>query len=176
MFVVTTTREQPRRSIFSVYQVRGNIRELAHSYLSCSEVTISDYLVSGMMTSIDNYTIYCGGTDERKVGGCAKTVRSDYNKLVEEIASNSSGCAFVRLRDRRGLKLCIGSAHAPTETTDDHKDAFYDELNTMISKLQSQQTLLSELMRMQRWNLNNNPLCWKNGSISLTRHRTTEIV
>ncbi|KAK6727443.1 hypothetical protein RB195_005249 [Necator americanus] len=43
----------------------------------------------------------------------------------------------------RSLKLWIVSAHAPTETVDDHKkDAFYDEFNTLISKIKSQQAVI----------------------------------
>ncbi|KAK6762940.1 hypothetical protein RB195_023591 [Necator americanus] len=93
--------------------------------------------------SIDNYTIYCSDAEERKVGGCAIAVRNDYNNLVEKFGSTSSLCAYVRLRDRRGLELWIASAHARTETAEDHnKDAFYDELNTLISKVLSQQWVI----------------------------------
>ncbi|KAK6736465.1 hypothetical protein RB195_019259 [Necator americanus] len=85
--------------------------------------------------NIENYTVHSGDADERKVGGCAIAVRNDYNSLVEEFGSTSSRCAFVRLRDRRRLKLWIVSAHPPTETTDDHnKHAFYDELNIQDTK------------------------------------------
>ncbi|KAK6740814.1 hypothetical protein RB195_008958 [Necator americanus] len=74
--------------------------------------------------SIENYTIYCGDADENK-GGCAIAVRNDYKNLVEEFGSTSSRCAFLRLRDRRGRKLWIVSAHAATETAEDNsKDAF----------------------------------------------------
>ncbi|KAK6764462.1 hypothetical protein RB195_024689 [Necator americanus] len=90
--------------------------------------------------SIENYTLYCGDADENKVGGCAIAVRNDYNNLVEEFGSTSSRCAFPPLRDRRGRKLCIVSAHAPAETAEDNsKDAFYDELNALMFKMQSQQ-------------------------------------
>ncbi|KAK6764524.1 hypothetical protein RB195_024736 [Necator americanus] len=93
--------------------------------------------------SIENYTIYCGDTDEKKVGGCAIAVRNDYNNLVKEFGSTSSRCAFVRLRDRRGRKLWIGSAHAPTEIAENNsKDAFYDELNALMSKIPSQQVVI----------------------------------
>ncbi|KAK6755991.1 hypothetical protein RB195_014405 [Necator americanus] len=34
------------------------------------------------------------------------------------------------------------SAHAPTEIADDQKNAFYDELNMLISKIQSQQAVI----------------------------------
>ncbi|KAK6764021.1 hypothetical protein RB195_024377 [Necator americanus] len=88
--------------------------------------------------SVDNYTIYCGDSDERKIGGCAVAVRNDYNNLVEEFGPTSSRCAFIRLRDRRGFKLRLVSVHAPTETAQDHnEDAFYDELNRLISKIPS---------------------------------------
>ncbi|KAK6728919.1 hypothetical protein RB195_006157 [Necator americanus] len=50
--------------------------------------------------SIENYTIHCGDADENKIDGCAIAVRNDYKNLVEEFASTSSRCAFVRLRDR----------------------------------------------------------------------------
>ncbi|KAK6726476.1 hypothetical protein RB195_004666 [Necator americanus] len=87
---------------------------------------------------IENYTIYCGDADENKVGGCAIAVRNDYKNQVEEFCSMSSRCAFLRLRDRRGRKLCIISAHAPTETAEDiSKDAFCDELNALMSKIPS---------------------------------------
>ncbi|KAK6749493.1 hypothetical protein RB195_001853 [Necator americanus] len=47
------------------------------------------------------------------------------------------------MRDRRGFKLWIESAHAPMEPVEDHnKDAFYDELNTLISKKPSQQAVI----------------------------------
>ncbi|KAK6763052.1 hypothetical protein RB195_023668 [Necator americanus] len=81
--------------------------------------------------------------DGRKVGGCAIAVTSDYNNLVEELRSTSSRCAFVRLRDRRGLKLWIVGAHALAETAEDHnKDAFYDKLNTLVSNIPSQQVVI----------------------------------
>ncbi|KAK6739847.1 hypothetical protein RB195_008378 [Necator americanus] len=93
--------------------------------------------------SIENYTIYCGDADENKVGGCAIAVRNDYKNLVEEFGSTSSRCAFLRLRDRGGRKLWIVSAHAPTETAEDNsKDAFYDELNALMSKIPSQQVVI----------------------------------
>ncbi|KAK6764050.1 hypothetical protein RB195_024397 [Necator americanus] len=51
-------------------------------------------------------------------------------------------CAFLRLQDRRGRKLWIVSAHAPTETAEDNsKDAFCDELNALMSKIPSQQVV-----------------------------------
>ncbi|KAK6735613.1 hypothetical protein RB195_018683 [Necator americanus] len=91
----------------------------------------------------ENYTIYCGDADENKVGGCAIAVRNDYKNLVEEFGSTSSRCAFLRLRDRRGRKLWIVIAHAPTETAEDNsKDAFYDELNALMSKIPSQQVVI----------------------------------
>ncbi|KAK6765469.1 hypothetical protein RB195_025403 [Necator americanus] len=93
--------------------------------------------------SIENYTICCGDTDENKVGGCAIAVRNDYNNLIEEFGSTSSRCTVLRLQDRRGRKLWIVSAHAPTETPDDKtKDAFYDELNALMSKTPSQQVVI----------------------------------
>ncbi|KAK6735934.1 hypothetical protein RB195_018910 [Necator americanus] len=93
--------------------------------------------------SIENYTIYCGDADENKVDGCAIAVRNDYKNLVEEFGSTSSRCAFLRLRDRRGCELWIVSAHAPTETAEDYsKDAFYDELNALISEIPSQQVVI----------------------------------
>ncbi|KAK6738277.1 hypothetical protein RB195_020408 [Necator americanus] len=94
--------------------------------------------------SIEIYTIYCGDADENKAGGCAIAVRNDYKNLVEEFdstSSRSSRCAFVRLRDRRGSKLWIVSA--PTETAEDNsKDAFYDELNALLSKKPSQRVVI----------------------------------
>ncbi|KAK6728395.1 hypothetical protein RB195_005814 [Necator americanus] len=93
--------------------------------------------------SIENYTTYCGDADEDKVGGCAIAVRNDYRNLVEKFGSTSSRCAFLRLRDSRGQKLWIVSAHAPTETAEDNsKDAFYDELNALMSKIRSQQVVI----------------------------------
>ncbi|KAK6764639.1 hypothetical protein RB195_024818 [Necator americanus] len=93
--------------------------------------------------SIENYTIYCGDADENKVGGCAIAVRNDYKNLVEEFGSTSSRCAFLRPRDRRGRKLWIVCAHAPTETAEDNsKDAFYDELKALMSKIPSQQVVI----------------------------------
>ncbi|KAK6749578.1 hypothetical protein RB195_001909 [Necator americanus] len=93
--------------------------------------------------SIENYTIYCGDADENKVGGCAIAVRNDYKNLVEEFGSTSSRCAFLRLRNRRGRKLWIVSAHAPTETVEDNsKDVFYDELYALMSKIPIQQVVI----------------------------------
>ncbi|KAK6748405.1 hypothetical protein RB195_001184 [Necator americanus] len=92
--------------------------------------------------SIENYTIYCGDADENKVGGCAIAVRNDYKNLVEEFGSTSSKCAFLRLRDHRGRKLWIVSAHAPTETAEDNVGVFYDELNALMSKIPSQQVVI----------------------------------
>ncbi|KAK6760211.1 hypothetical protein RB195_021632 [Necator americanus] len=110
--------------------------------------------------SIENYTIYCGDADENKVGGCAIAVRNDYKNLVEEFGTTSSGCAFLRLRDHRGRKLWIASAHAPTERAEGNsKDAFYDELNA--------------LMQMRRWDSNSNPMCKENGIIQRSARRTT---
>ncbi|KAK6757250.1 hypothetical protein RB195_015212 [Necator americanus] len=98
-----------------------------------------------LVISIKNNTIYCGDADENKVGGCAIAVRNDYKNLVEEFGSTSSRCAFLRLWDRRGRKLWIVSAHAPTETAEDNsKDAFYDELNALMSKIPSQQVVIDE--------------------------------
>ncbi|KAK6762023.1 hypothetical protein RB195_022932 [Necator americanus] len=92
--------------------------------------------------SIENNTIYCGDAEENKIGGCAIAVRNDYKDLMEEFGSTSSRCAFLRLRDRGGRKLWIGSAHASTETAEDNrKDAFYDELNALMSKIPSQQVV-----------------------------------
>ncbi|KAK6760212.1 hypothetical protein RB195_021632 [Necator americanus] len=113
--------------------------------------------------SIENYTIYCGDADENKVGGCAIAVRNDYKNLVEEFGTTSSGCAFLRLRDHRGRKLWIASAHAPTERAEGNsKDAFYDELNA--------------LMQMRRWDSNSNPMCKENGIIQRSARRTTVTV
>ncbi|KAK6743811.1 hypothetical protein RB195_010859 [Necator americanus] len=96
-----------------------------------------------LVISIENYTIYCGDVDENKECGCAIAVRKDYKNLVEEFGSTSSRCAFLRLRDRGGHKLWIVSAHAPTETAEDNtKDAFYDELNALMSKIPSQQVVI----------------------------------
>ncbi|KAK6765036.1 hypothetical protein RB195_025103 [Necator americanus] len=96
--------------------------------------------------SIENYTIYCDDADENKVGGCAIAVRNDYKNLVEEFGSTSSRCAFLRLRDRRGRKLWMVSVHAPTETADDNsKDAFYDELNVLMSTIPTQQVVIVEI-------------------------------
>ncbi|KAK6755002.1 hypothetical protein RB195_013771 [Necator americanus] len=93
--------------------------------------------------SIENYTIHCGDADENKVGGCAIAVRNDYKNLVKEFGSMSSRCAFLRLRDRRGRKLWIVSAHAPAETAEDNnKHAFYDELNALMSKIPNQQVAI----------------------------------
>ncbi|KAK6741206.1 hypothetical protein RB195_009206 [Necator americanus] len=95
------------------------------------------------VTSIENYTISCGDADENKVGGYAMAERNDYKNFVEEFASTSSRCAFLRLRDRRGRKLWIVSAHAPTKTAENNsKDAFYDKFNALMSKIPSQQVVI----------------------------------
>ncbi|KAK6744867.1 hypothetical protein RB195_011531 [Necator americanus] len=93
--------------------------------------------------SIENYTIYCGDADEKKVGSCAIAARKNYNQLVEEFGSTSSRYAFVRPRNRRGRKLWIKSAHAPAETDEDNsKDTYYDEINALMSKIPSQQVII----------------------------------
>ncbi|KAK6726531.1 hypothetical protein RB195_004700 [Necator americanus] len=54
-----------------------------------------------------------------------------------------SRCAFLRLRVRRGRKLWIVSAHAPTETAENNsKDVLYDQLNALMSKIPSQQVVI----------------------------------
>ncbi|KAK6749176.1 hypothetical protein RB195_001645 [Necator americanus] len=93
--------------------------------------------------SIESYTIYCGDADESKVGGCAITVRNDFNNLVEEFGSLSSRCAMVRLRDRRGRKLWIVNEHIHAGTVEDNsKDVLYDELNALTSKTPNQQMVI----------------------------------
>ncbi|KAK6749812.1 hypothetical protein RB195_002053 [Necator americanus] len=115
------------------------LRYLCVPFAALQETRMRDRPVIG----IENYTIYCGDADEKKVGGCAIAVRNDYKNLVEEFGSTSSRCAFLRLRDRGGRKLWIVSAHAPTETAEDNsKDAFYDELNALMSKIPSQQVVI----------------------------------
>ncbi|KAK6737021.1 hypothetical protein RB195_019611 [Necator americanus] len=115
------------------------LRYLCVPFAALQETRMRDRPV----VSIENYTIYCGDADENKVGGCAIAVRNDYKNLVEEFGSTSSRCAFLRLRDRRGRKLWIVIAHAPTKTAEDNsKDAFYDELNALMSKIPSQQVVI----------------------------------
>ncbi|KAK6747549.1 hypothetical protein RB195_000630 [Necator americanus] len=93
--------------------------------------------------SIENYTIYCGDADENKVDGCTIAVRIDYKNLAEQFGSTTSRCAFLGLRDRRGRKLWIVSANAPTEIAEDNsEDTFYDELNALMSKIPSQQVVI----------------------------------
>ncbi|KAK6760925.1 hypothetical protein RB195_022118 [Necator americanus] len=95
------------------------------------------------ISSIENYTIHCGDTDEKKVGGYAITVRNDYNKLVEKHGSTLPSCALVRLGDRMGCKLRIVSVHAPTESVEDNgKDASYNQLNALMSKISSQHVVI----------------------------------
>ncbi|KAK6761081.1 hypothetical protein RB195_022229 [Necator americanus] len=93
-----------------------------------------------------DYTIYCGGADEKKAGGCAVAVRNDCNNLVEELGSTPSRCAFVRLRGRRGRKLWIASVHVSAETAEQNSnDAFYHEFNALMSKIPSQQVVIVEI-------------------------------
>ncbi|KAK6737225.1 hypothetical protein RB195_019736 [Necator americanus] len=100
-------------------------------------------LSSELSTCLGFCEISCRDADEDKVGGCAIAVRNDYNNLVEEFDSTSSRCAFARLRDRRGRKLWIVSAYAPMEIAEDNnRDAFYGELNALISKIPSQQVVI----------------------------------
>ncbi|KAK6728274.1 hypothetical protein RB195_005736 [Necator americanus] len=88
--------------------------------------------------SIENYTICCGDGDEKKVGGCAIATRNWWRNLAQCRLD-----AFLRLRNRRGHKLWIASAHAPTETAEDNsKGTFYDELNALMSKTPSQQVVI----------------------------------
>ncbi|KAK6729438.1 hypothetical protein RB195_006472 [Necator americanus] len=70
--------------------------------------------------STDNHTIHSGDADERKVEGCALTARSNNNNVVEKYRPKLSRCAFVRLRNHRRLKLWVVSAHAPSETAENH--------------------------------------------------------
>ncbi|KAK6763394.1 hypothetical protein RB195_023917 [Necator americanus] len=50
---------------------------------------------------------------------------------------------LLHSRGRRVLKLFIVSAHAPMETAKDHKkEAFYDDINTLVSKTPSQQAVI----------------------------------
>ncbi|KAK6736705.1 hypothetical protein RB195_019416 [Necator americanus] len=92
---------------------------------------------------IENYITCCSDADEKKVGGCAIAVKNDYNKLMEEFGSTSSTCAYVQLRDRRAHKLWIVGAHAPIETAEDNsKNAIYDEIDAMMSKIPSQQVVI----------------------------------
>ncbi|KAK6736619.1 hypothetical protein RB195_019362 [Necator americanus] len=115
------------------------LRYLCVLFAALQETRMRDWPV----ISIENYTIYRGDADENKVGGCAIAVRNDYKNLVEEFGSRSFRLAFLRLRDRRGRELWIVSAHAPTETAEDNsKDAFYDELNALMSKKPNQQVVI----------------------------------
>ncbi|KAK6731084.1 hypothetical protein RB195_007509 [Necator americanus] len=82
--------------------------------------------------SIENYTVYCSDDDENKVFGCAIPVRNDYKNLVEGFGSTSSRCAFVRLRDRRGRKLWIISAHSPTGTAEDNTEHTLDNGDRLV--------------------------------------------
>ncbi|KAK6749706.1 hypothetical protein RB195_001985 [Necator americanus] len=127
--------------------------------------------------SIENYTIYCGDADENKVGGCAIAVRNDYKNLVEEFGSTSSRCAFLRLRDRRGRKLWIVNAHAPTETAEDNsKDAFYDELNALMSKIPSQQVVIVGIDANAKMGLEQQSDVLGNGTMQRSARRTTVTV
>ncbi|KAK6749773.1 hypothetical protein RB195_002028 [Necator americanus] len=46
-------------------------------------------------------------------------------------------------KNKNKNKNLIVSAHAPTETAEDNsKDAFYDELNALMSKIPSQQVVI----------------------------------
>ncbi|KAK6761675.1 hypothetical protein RB195_022672 [Necator americanus] len=115
------------------------LRYLCVPFAALQETRMRDQSV----ISIENYTIYCSDVDENKIGGCAIAVRNDYKNLVEEFGSTSSRCAFLRLPDRSARKPWIVSAHAPTETAEDNsKDAFYDELNALMSKIPSQQVVI----------------------------------
>ncbi|KAK6729513.1 hypothetical protein RB195_006516 [Necator americanus] len=91
------------------------LRYLCVSFAALQETRMRDRPV----TSIENYTIYYSDAEENKLGGCAIAVRNDYKNLVDEFGSTSSRCAFL-LRDRRGRKLWIISAHAPTETAENN--------------------------------------------------------
>ncbi|KAK6753897.1 hypothetical protein RB195_013094 [Necator americanus] len=104
-------------------------------------------------------TIYCGDADGKK-----------------EFGSTSSICAFVRLRDRRGRKLWTVSAHEPAETAEDNsKDAFYDELNALLSKIASQEVVIggvdanAKIGRTTiRCDSKNNPMCQENGIFGIS--------
>ncbi|KAK6763933.1 hypothetical protein RB195_024319 [Necator americanus] len=95
------------------------------------------------LEQIDQRRKHSGDADESKEGGCAIAVRNDYNKLVEEFGSMSPRCTILRLRDRRGRKFWIVSAHTPTKTAvDNRKNAFCDELNAFKCKIQIQQVVI----------------------------------
>ncbi|KAK6733277.1 hypothetical protein RB195_017182 [Necator americanus] len=105
------------RTLSSEFQQAALTRLLRYfcvSFAALQETRMKDQSV----VSIENYTTYCVDADENKIGGCA-------------------------IAGRRGRKLLIVSAHAPTETAEDtSKDAFYDELNALMSKMSSQQVVI----------------------------------
>ncbi|KAK6765299.1 hypothetical protein RB195_025291 [Necator americanus] len=93
--------------------------------------------------TIEHYTIFCSDAGAKKVDGCTIAVRNDYNNLMEGFGSTSSRCAFVQFRDRKGGKLWIVSAHAPTEAAEGNsKNVFHDELNALMSKILNQKVVI----------------------------------
>ncbi|KAK6761844.1 hypothetical protein RB195_022796 [Necator americanus] len=77
--------------------------------------------------SIGNFTIYCGDADERQVSGCAIAVMNDYNNLVEEFGSTSSGCAFLRLRNRTDLEYVLTKNIPLSESSSQPQDTVPQE-------------------------------------------------
>ncbi|KAK6740547.1 hypothetical protein RB195_008794 [Necator americanus] len=69
--------------------------------------------------------------------------QGNISKVVEEFGSTSSRCAFARMRDRRGRKLWTVSDSALAETAENNSnDAFYNEVNALMSKIPSQQVVI----------------------------------
>ncbi|KAK6762432.1 hypothetical protein RB195_023232 [Necator americanus] len=62
------------------------LRDLSVPFGALQETRMRDRPV----ISIENYTIYRGDADEKKIGGCEVAVRNDCNNLVEEFGSTSS--------------------------------------------------------------------------------------
>ncbi|KAK6761136.1 hypothetical protein RB195_022269 [Necator americanus] len=115
-----------RRTLANELQaaLSGLLRYLCVPFAALQETRVGDRPV----TSIENYTIYCGDADENKM------------RLSTTAGSqNTTYCCTAR-NVNRGRKHWIVSAHAPTETAEDNsKDAFYDKLNALMSKIPRKQ-------------------------------------
>ncbi|KAK6764245.1 hypothetical protein RB195_024529 [Necator americanus] len=107
-------------------------------YLSTPFAALHETRTRGWpVISIENYTIYCGDVNERKVVGCATAVRNDYDNQWKNMAQRrldaSSYECGVAEDANYGSKVFI-HLWIPL-TARRHKHAFYDELNALMSKI-----------------------------------------
>ncbi|KAK6743106.1 hypothetical protein RB195_010401 [Necator americanus] len=113
------------------------------SFVAVQEIRIRD----GIVIRIGDSTIYRRDADEKKVRGCVLTVINEQNNLLDEVGLTSSKSAVARLRSHRECKLFVIIAHLFREAAEKYyKDAFRGVLNTLTSKIPSQQAVIVGLM------------------------------